>query len=247
MMRFLPFVFATLLLAACNGAGLPTAQPTPTPDLPATIEAAVRQAIPTATPTPATGVAVTPTDWKKRLAEIEEELRREVAQETPSSQPSVPAATPRLTATSFQPISAPMTTPTPRPTATPLIPQTAAYYACQEFAEIIDDAREAALGRGSPDTENRLLALARYLESYEEFAMARATERLGFARRSKAFHDGLTGGRQMARLCDDRGYHHQIYDEVDVVVEYVCAGSTLGRNVRISPGLGGWSKCEAGR
>ena len=115
---------AALLLAACNGAGPPTAQPSPTPDLPATIQAAVEQAIPTATPTPATSVGATPTDWKKRLAEIEEEYRRLAAQETPSPQPFVPAAT--LTPTQQPPTATSLPT-TPAPTREP---QTAAYYAC---------------------------------------------------------------------------------------------------------------------
>ena len=75
--------------------------------------------------------------------------------------------------------------------------------------------------------------------------MARAVINLRGVERVNRFIPGLIAGRQMARLCGDRGYHFQAHDEVDVVIEHLCVGSTLGSNVRINPALSRWNNCDA--
>ena len=86
MMRYLPFVFATLLLAACNGAGPPVTL-TPAPDLGATVQAAVEKALPTATPTPTPTPTATPPPTPAATP---------TAVPTPTSQPT-PTFAPSLT------------------------------------------------------------------------------------------------------------------------------------------------------
>ena len=80
-----------LAVAACG----PGAPPTPTPDIPATVEAAVQQAIPTPTPTP------TP------------DIRATVEAEVQATMAAIPTETPTPT-----PTATPVPTETPMPTAT---------------------------------------------------------------------------------------------------------------------------------
>ena len=89
------------LAAAACGSGAP---PTPTPDIPATVEAAVQQAIPTPTPTP------TP------------DIRATVQAEVQATMAAMPTETPTATATPLPtetPTPTPTATSTPTPTATP--------------------------------------------------------------------------------------------------------------------------------
>ena len=94
-----------LAVAAC-GSGAP---PSPTPDIPATVTAAVQQAIPTPTPTPTPDIRAT---VDAQVQATMAAIPTETPTPTPTATP-VPTETPMPTATATP-------TPTPTPTATPL-------------------------------------------------------------------------------------------------------------------------------
>ncbi len=96
-------ILTGLAVAACGS----SAPPTPTPDIPATVTAAVQQAIPTPTPTPTPDIPAT----------VQAEVQAAMAAlptdtPTPTATP-IPTNTPTPTATTTP-------TPTPTPTSTPL-------------------------------------------------------------------------------------------------------------------------------
>ena len=105
------FLSSTLLvaLAACvrEAGPSPTAPPLPTPDVPATVAAAVRDALSTVAPTPDAIAA-------------ESERRERVAAQVRATVAAWPTRTPLPTYTPYPtPTRRPVATPTPTPTATP--------------------------------------------------------------------------------------------------------------------------------
>lgn len=103
-------ILTGLAVAACGS----SAPPTPTPDIPATVEAAVQQALPTPTPTSTPDIRATV------QAEVEATMAAiptETATPTPTATP-LPTATPTPTAT-VTPTLTPTPTATPLPTWTP--------------------------------------------------------------------------------------------------------------------------------
>ena len=112
----IPFLAPALLWLA--GCGVLAPAPEPTPDIAATVEAAVAMAMPSETPTPEPDIAAT--------VEAGVQATVEAMRPTPTSTPE-PTATPTITPTPTRtptPAPAPTATPTPTPTPTPTLTPT---------------------------------------------------------------------------------------------------------------------------
>ena len=118
------FITAALIVglaALACGSGAP---PTPTPDIPATVEAAVRRALPTPTPTPTPDIPATgQVEVRAALAAMPTVTPIPTPAPTPTPDPTATPAptavpTPTPTATSL-PTPTPTTRPSPTPSPTP--------------------------------------------------------------------------------------------------------------------------------
>ena len=105
----LAYIVVILLVGTAVVACTSGAPPSPTPDIPATVEAAVQQALPTPTPTPTPDI---PATVRAEVAATMAAMPTETPTPTPTATP-LPTATPTPTPTATP-------TPTPTPTATPL-------------------------------------------------------------------------------------------------------------------------------
>ena len=122
-----------LLLAACTE---PSPAPEPTPDIAATVQAAIQAALPTPAPTPDLD------------ATVQARLEATIAAMPTAAPPPTPTATPRPTATpnpTATPTPAPTATPTPSPTQTPRPKATPTPVPTPSLSDIIEQVKQSVV------------------------------------------------------------------------------------------------------